>query len=434
MKLLLKRGTATVELRQEHGFEEDADGKVVGVFLRQFQGSKLALDVTGSVDPKSPDRLDMVKDAQQSYRVRWSDETWRPGDLDSPPGKKRWQAGDRATVRLFDPTYSAVVTYEATAGEREELPVAGKRIPVTPLKLVPEPLVGSNQRVTVPVIRWWLDEEGHVLRREVDMPGFGMLTLERSDKQGAGQAGPVVNVLERGLIPLEKTVPRPYTTTAGHLRVTLKEIPDAATALVSDEHQTVREIRPGVLDVVIHPVGDQVRKEPGPDKEYLAASPLLDIEDRDFQALVARLAPGPRDPWQRAQARATWVRQNLRVDSAAPFLPVSRIAKDLRGDCRHVSLLTTALCRAEGLPARTAIGLVYIERNRKPYLGFHMWTEVFVEGAWRGLDGTPGIGSVGALHLKVTDASWARETTLVPVQPALRLVGKMNVEVLEIVE
>jgi hypothetical protein len=63
-----------------------------------------------------------------------------------------------------------------------------------------------------------------------------------------------------------------------------------------------------------------------------------------------------------------------------------------------------------------------------------MWTEVFVAGAWRGLDGTPGIGAVGALHLKVTDASWAKETTLVPLQPALRLVGKMNAELVQIVE
>src|SRR5262249_41990542 len=143
---------------------------------------------------------------------------------------------------------------------------------------------------------------------------------------------------------------------------------------------------------------------------------------------------GPRDAWQRAQARAAWVRQNLRVDPAAPLMPVSQIAKELRGDCRHAALLTAALCRADGLPARTAIGLVYIERNRRPYLGFHMWAEVFVDGAWRGVDGSPGFLSVGALHLKVTDASWAKETTLLPLQPALRLVGQMNAEVVEIVE
>lgn len=432
MKLSLRRGTATVELRQEWGVEEDAAGKVVSVFLRQYQGSKLALEVTGSVDPKSPDRLDMVKDGKQSFRVAWRDEVWRPGDLSVAPGKGGWQPGDRQTVRLFEPTYCAVATYTATAQEREQMNVEGKLVSVLPLNLVPEPLVGGNQRVTLPVVRWWLDDAGRVVRREMDMPGLGMLTLRCGDKGSAG--APAVNLLERGLIPLDKLVARPLRAAAARLRVTLKDIPDAATAFVSDEHQTVRELQPGVLDVVIHPVGDQVRNEPAPAKEYSVPSQYLDYEDRAVQALRAKMGTGPRDLWQRAQARATWVRTNLRPDNAAEFGPASKIAQELRGDCRHAALLTAALCRADGVPARTAIGLVYVERNRKPFLGFHMWTEAYIDGAWRGLDGSPGIGGVGVLHLKVTDTSWARDANLVPLQPALRLVGKMNAEVVQIVE
>jgi len=433
LKLSLRRGTAAVELRQEHGFEEDADGKVVGLFLRQYQGGKLFLELAGRIDPKQPDRMDVVRDGKTT-RLAWPAETFRPGSLDRPPGKDRWRPGDTGTVRLYEPTYNRVVAYEATALEKETLTLDGKRVSVTPLKLVPEVLTSGTQRVTLATVRWWLDDAGRVVRREVDMPGLGMLTLTRTEKGDRPVvAGPVIDVLERGLIPLDRTVVRPYTSVASRLRVTLKDAPDAA--LVSDEHQTVKQARPGVLDVVVHPVGDQGRGEPAPGKEYLGTSKMIDWDDKAVRDLSARLGAGPRDAWQRAQARAAWVRQNLRVDNAAPFAPASQVARDLRGDCRHASLLTTALCRADGVPARTAIGLVYVERNRKPFLGFHMWAEVYVGGAWRGLDGTPGLGgTVGALHVKVTDASWAGETTLAPLQPALNLVGKVNVEVVEIVE
>ncbi len=437
LKLSLRRGSAKVELRQEHGFEENASGKVVGLFLRQYQGSKLFLELTGQVVPGQSDRLEVTRDGRTT-RLAWSEETFRPGQLDRPPGKERWQTGDTGTVRLYEPTYNRVVAYEATALAKENLVLEGRPISVTPLKLVPEVLVAGSRRVTLPTVCWWLDDSGRVVRRELDMPGLGMLTLTRTDRAD-GKApvvtAPVVDVLERGLVPLDRTVTRPYTTIAARLRLTLKDVSEAGQALPSDGHQTVREVRPGVLDVVIHPVGDQGRGEPMPGKEYLGSSQMLDWEDRAVRELASATAPAERrDLWTRARARATWVRRNLRVDNSAALAPVSQIVRNLHGDCRHAALLTTALCRADGLPARTAIGLVYIERNRKPYLGFHMWTEVFVEGAWRGLDGTPGLGGVGALHLKVTDASWDRETTLAPLQPALKLVGKLNAEIVEIVE
>lgn len=427
LRLNLRRGSATVELRQEHGFEEDASGKLVGLFLRQYQGSKVLVELKGSVDPKQPGRLEIVRDGRTTW-IPWYEETIRPSLLD--------QAPDKGVVRLYEPTYNRVVKYEATPQEKETLVIDGKRLSVKPLRLEPEVLIGGSQRVTLPAIRWWLDEQGRVVRRELDMPGLGMLTLTRTERTANSPpavVAPAVDVLERGLIPLDRSVARPYTTTAARLRLTLKDVPEAARALVTDEHQTVREVAPGVLDVVIHPVGDQARPEPAPGREYLGTSQMLDWTDRNVQALAKRLG-GPRDDWERAQARATWVRQNLRVDNSAAIMPASQIARELRGDCRHAALLTTALCRAEGLPARTAIGLVYIERHRKPYLGFHMWTEVYVDGAWRGLDGTPGLGGVGALHVKVTDASWDRETTLAPLQPALKLTGKLNAEVLTIVE
>ena len=97
----------------------------------------------------------------------------------------------------------------------------------------------------------------------------------------------------------------------------------------------------------------------------------------------------------------------MKVSTDVEYVPASRTAADLRGDCRQYAMLTAALCRAAGVPARTALGLVYDKDPEKgPILAFHMWTEVFVGGRWMGIDAVWGEGGVGADHLKIADYGW----------------------------
>ncbi len=55
------------------------------------------------------------------------------------------------------------------------------------------------------------------------------------------------------------------------------------------------------------------------------------------------------------------------------------------------------MCRAAGIPSRTAFGLVYVDKPR-PSMGFHMWAEAYVKGQWLPIDGTLGRGFVGVHH------------------------------------
>ena len=44
------------------------------------------------------------------------------------------------------------------------------------------------------------------------------------------------------------------------------------------------------------------------------------------------------------------------------------VAKTLEGDCTEYAMLTAAMCRAEGVPSRTAMGLVYADIKNAPAL------------------------------------------------------------------
>ena len=124
-----------------------------------------------------------------------------------------------------------------------------------------------------------------------------------------------------------------------------------------------------------------------------------------------------------------FVKRTMKIDNSAPMVPASQVAQTRCGDCRHYALLTTALCRAAGMPARTALGLMYVERGQKPAMGFHMWTEVWVNGQWLGLDATLGRGGIGAGYIKITDHAWHDTRSLTPLLPVSRVLGKLAIDV-----
>jgi hypothetical protein len=95
-------------------------------------------------------------------------------------------------------------------------------------------------------------------------------------------------------------------------------------------------------------------------------------------------------------------------------------------------VLAAAMCRAVGVPSKTAIGLVYVNKGGKPMMGFHMWTEVWINGEWIAIDPTLGLGHVGATHLKITDHSWHDTQALTPLLPVVRVLGKLKIEVLSV--
>ena len=122
----------------------------------------------------------------------------------------------------------------------------------------------------------------------------------------------------------------------------------------------------------------------------------------------------------------------MKVTSDEVLAPADHVARTLRGDCTEFAMLMAAMCRAEGIPSRTAIGLIYADVRTGPVFAFHMWTEVWIQGKWVPLDATLGKGQVGATHLKISDQSWHETYDQSPLLPIFRILGKLSIEVIRI--
>src|SRR5262249_57532236 len=93
-------------------------------------------------------------------------------------------------------------------------------------------------------------------------------------------------------------------------------------------------------------------------EEFLESNTFLNCNDPKVKERAERAVGKETDAWKKAQLIEGWVHANMRLNNATPFTTAGQVARDLEGDCRQHAMLATAMCRAAGGPARTAVGLI----------------------------------------------------------------------------
>ena len=156
-------------------------------------------------------------------------------------------------------------------------------------------------------------------------------------------------------------------------------------------------------------------------RETLEAEPLIQSDDPRIQE-EARRAVGR---WQRDAKMAAGI-LTTRVDrmlakSVTFSVPSALQVLDSRqGDCNEHTVLYVAMARALGLPARTAVGLVYLNGS----FFYHAWPEVWL-GEWVAVDPTFGQYPADAAHIRFVVGGLAQQVEII------RLIGRLDIEVLE---
>jgi hypothetical protein len=433
MDLTLSRFGTIVKLRREEGARLTAEGKIFGTFLTQTQDGSKGMSLTGTVIDETLLVRILPLDAER--RVPWDASALDPWVALHQFAGKKLETGDKVNFTRWEPLYNRVITVRGTVRGQERTTVlvkgGDKMRDLRRIDFVPDALEVGKTRVVPARQTWWLDDEGIPQRRQTTLDGLGQLTLLRSDRTSATAAitNVVPDVGKASFAPLNKMLRLPYQSTKLRYRISVRDEIDLKDLFISDDHQTARVVE-GKIELTVAP--PRSGSEAGKNKakpEELAPSFYLDHDDDRVKQVAKRAAGDETDSWKKAQKIERFVRTFLRNDNTAELVPVSKIVRDARGDCRHHAFLTTALLRANGLPARTAIGLLYVHRGT-PVFGFHMWSEVLIDGRWRGLDSTLGNGGVSAAHVKVTDHHWFNVVSMEPLLPAQKVVGKVRFELL----
>jgi hypothetical protein len=433
LDLTLRRYGAEVRLRMQQGDITDREGAILGVFMRQGIPPGKTFTLEGVVKPEvktSPHgdvALEVTSDGRGKRQIPWPNQVRSLHEME-----KLFADGKSHDFFRYEPLYNRVLLVRCVVKEKERVEVNGTPLPLLRVELLPDVLVAGSMKVQPSKAVLWLDEQGRILRRQMELDGTGTLILVRTNKEQSRSGVTGLDIGKRSLIALNRGFPNPYATTQVVYRLTIKDSDEAQNLVISDAHQEVRNAKGDTFELVVHPVKRDAKSEiPKPEADVLGTSHYIDHQQRSVLEATNQAVGSETDPWRKALRIEKWLKSRLRNDASAELESASRTLQTMRGDCRHHAMALTAMARAAGIPARTAIGLLYVYRDG-PKLGFHMWSEVYIDGKWLGLDSTLGRGAVSGTHLKIAEHSWDKVESLAPLLPLTRVIGRMKVAVIKV--
>lgn len=293
--------------------------------------------------------------------------------------RKRIEAGAESfSVRTLDASSGLrPILTKSTLQERANIDVVGRTIPglrwKTEVDIMPE-----LQSQT------WTDHTGSPARTSIDIGvlAFDMILADR-DIALADTDPP--ELLLSMFVAADKPIRNPTSRRRAVFNVTGADHLPSAAAQRAEKIVNADEDKSTTAWRLTIDLDDPL---PAPQEDidnanYLAPNHMLDANDPKIvelkQQATAR-AP-PNDKPARAEAMRRFVYKYIdKKDLGVGFATASETARTRTGDCTEHACLLAAMLRADGIPARTVTGLVYIENfgGIRNSFGYHMWTQALL--------------------------------------------------------
>jgi hypothetical protein len=294
--------------------------------------------------------------------------------------EKGLSPGQKHTFKILDfTTYSLVETSFEVVG-REDVLILGEKLNLWHVR--------ENTKTIIPIsIDEWIDDTGSS-RKSISMTGFIDLTSIRMSKEKALEVSKEnFDIAFSTLIKSNVTFENPQEVQ--EVKFKLGGIsPERIKSLPFDgRNQKILELG---KDYALIQVSSQIFKEddalllPITEEklnDFLKSTSFCQSDDPEIQKKAEEIIGGEKNSWRSAKKIAEWIKNEMTSNYDVGFAHAKEILQNREGDCSEHTVLTVALCRAVGIPARAAVGIMY----GRGIFAYHMWPEVFV-GRWISLD------------------------------------------------
>lgn len=202
---------------------------------------------------------------------------------------------------------------------------------------------------------------------------------------------------------------------------------------VSASEWILENRRPAAASVGAHVAAKATRAglELPPDtlRTYLSSNAFLRLEDTLLIATAAGIAGTETDPLRITRAVYRWVTGRFRFKlGAVLFGNSSGILRDLTGDCSEAAVLTAALLRAKGVPARVALGFASLGRG--VFIG-HAWSEAWIDGGWVGVDAALKEFPAGVERVKLSELDGRTDMRIAATNVMMGAIANLEIEILQ---
>lgn len=426
----LKRGPIDLEIAISSTFVETQAGKPLSMTTVQKMGAQpVETEVTFT-----PDSMTVV--STQDGRVTRSTRPYPKGDWLTPAAAGRYTqeriaAGETdIVVTTIDPnsglepikiTRKIVGPATITVGEME----------VKTTKSLVEASIAPGVKTTE-----YSDSSGLPVKSETQLGGLHVVLVAAGPEVADAKAGEAPEMMVATFVRPDRPIENPRKTTKASYMLSMSEgeLPEIPAA----GSQRVESIDDRALVIVnLESVAVAPAVEAG-DPQYRASSTAANLEDPAIQRLAKRAtAKAGIDKAERAEAIRRYVYRYIRKKNLdVAFATASEVAKTRAGDCSEHGVLTAALLRADGIPSRVVVGMIYVDQfaGESGIFGYHMWTQALLEvdgqKKWVDLDATlPNETPFDAAHIALGLSSMADDQPQNSMIGLATMLGRVKVSV-----
>jgi transglutaminase-like putative cysteine protease len=275
----------------------------------------------------------------------------------------------------------------------------------------------------------WVTDTGEVVREESPL---GLMTIREPPERARGLAVP--GRVQADLLQAAAVVPtmrgridEPRDVRRLKLRLDGADVPAA-------ELNGAGQIAVGnVIEIV-----DPRTLKPGPGDanvgRYLSPEPLLESDAPEIRAEAERAVRGATDDRVRAERLTRYVNGLLDKKPTVSLPSAREVLRTRVGDCNEHTALFVAMARSIGMPARIAVGLVFMHGA----FYYHAWPEVYIserapstplgarQGFWLPVDPTLNQYPADATHVRLTRGGLDKQAVVLP------LIGRLKMTVLDL--
>jgi hypothetical protein len=282
----------------------------------------------------------------------------------------------------------------------------------------------------------WSDENGEVFKTSLNMMGLTIETFRTTEERAQKTEGSELNadMIIESMARSNVLLPNPYRLDAILYQFKVKDADLGMPEDLGDVRQKVLENDGQVATVLIKAVTPETAQarpleNPPPElEEYLSPNAFIQSDHPPLKAKALEIVGEEKDAWKAACLLERFVRVYIEDKNfTTGFASAAEVFDNPTGDCSEHGVLLAALCRAVGIPARVAMGYMYLGG----IFGGHMWAEVWINNEWYPIDGVMGIGRVDPTHIRFTSSSLDKGGLGESFMTAVQGLGNLDITILE---
>jgi transglutaminase-like putative cysteine protease len=315
-------------------------------------------------------------------------------------------------VPVFDPATLRNAPMTVDVEQREVVRAAGRPVPAFKVRTSFGGIASTS----------WITDVGEVVREESPL-GFMVIKETRERALSLAVSGEV----QADMYETSAVVPDPLRsiddpTTVQRLRIRLTGV-DLASPDVQGDGQTVT----GDIVELRDAGGLPPHRPPEPLDPYLRPELFIESDAPEVMEEARRAVAGVTGNRARAEKLVRYVNDLLEKKPTVSLPSAREVLRTKVGDCNEHTVLYVAMARALGLPARIAVGLVYL----RGAFYYHAWPEVYVaetdgRGRWLPVDPTLNQFPADPTHVRLARGGLDKQAVI------LTVIGRAKMSILDV--